>query len=459
MARPASRRVRRVHHTARLHRSRVRCIPLHDGALRQRLLVQVGIVLAATMLLSGWLAGFARSADWPSFRGPQGNGVAAGETVPTEWASDKNIRWRTELNGTGNSSPIVFKGRVLVTVAEDRGAKRHLVSYDRETGEEQWRQTVTWKENEVTHQTNPWCGSTPAATADRVVVWHGSAGLYCYSLDGKELWSTDLGEFLHMWGYGSSPVIHDGLIYLQCGPGVNTFMAAISLADGQVQWKTEEPGGVDGSSPKMTGSWSTPLVVPVNGKPQLVSSLPTRVVAYDLKTGDILWTVGGLPSSRGNLVYTSVTVSGDIGIAMGGYKGPSMGFRLGGSGDVTEDNRLWHSVEGQPQRIGSGVIVDGTLYMANAGPGTAQAIDIKSGDVLWQDRLRGNHWGSIVMAGGLLYATDQKCTTHVFRPSPEKLDVVSVNRLNEPTNSTPAISDGEIFLRTSRALYCVSTKK
>ncbi|MCA9118374.1 MAG: PQQ-binding-like beta-propeller repeat protein, partial [Planctomycetaceae bacterium] len=376
---------------------------------------------------------------------------------PTEWGKDRNIRWRTELNGTGNSSPIVIEGRVFVTVARDEGAKRNLICFDRQTGKELWTRTVEWTKNEVTHQTNKWCGSTPAATKDHVVVWHGSAGLYCYTLDGEELWSTDLGKFEHMWGYGSSPVIHEGMVYLQCGPGVNTFMAGIGLADGELKWKTEEPGGVDEGSPRMVGSWSTPLVVDVDGQQQLVSSLPTRVVSYDLQTGEILWTVDGLTSVRGDLVYSSMVVAGDVGVAMGGFRGPVLGFRLGGRGDVTGQNRLWHEIEGQPVRIGSGVVVDGTLYMANAGPGTAQAIDINTGEVLWQDRLRGNHWGSIVMADGLLYATDQKSNTHVFRPSREKFDVVQVNSLNEPSNSTPAISDNEIFLRTAEALYCVST--
>jgi outer membrane protein assembly factor BamB len=164
-----------------------------------------------------------------------------------------------------------------------------------------------------------------------------------------------------------------------------------------------------------------------------------------------------LPSERGDLVYTSTVIAGNLGVAMGGYKGPAIGFKLGGSGDVTDTNRIWREEDKQPQRIGSGVVVGNHLYVANAGPSTAQCIDIETGKDLWVDRLDGgDHWGSVVMAAGRLYVTGQKGITHVFKPNPEKLELLASNDLGESSNATPAISDGQIFLRTDGHLYCIA---
>src|SRR5690606_26331834 len=147
--------------------------------------------------------------DWPAFRGPNGDGTADASGLPVEWGPDRNIKWKVPLPEPANSSPIVSNGRVFVTYAEDRGQQRHLVCFDRQTGEQLWKASVPFANVEETHETNPYCGSTPVADGERVVVWHGSAGMHCYDFDGNPLWSQDLGEFHHMWGYGSSPIIHD----------------------------------------------------------------------------------------------------------------------------------------------------------------------------------------------------------------------------------------------------------
>ena len=129
---------------------------------------------------------------------------------------------------------------------------------------------------------------------------------------------------------------------------------------------------------------------------------------------------------------------------------------MGGTGDVTKSNTLWRSEGKQPQRIGSGVIVDGFLYIADADGGVAQCYDIGTGEIRWKTRLGGKgHWGSTIFADGKLYATNQNGTTHVFRPNPEKFDEIAVNRMSEPTNATPAVSNGQIFLKTDKSLYCI----
>lgn len=413
---------------------------------------------AVVLLLSGRAA----ADDWPMFRGPQGTGVSAETEFPVEWGPEKNVRWTTELTGTGNSSPIVSAGRVFVTTATEKGRQRHLVCLDRTNGKVLWTRTVSYPHDDPTHTTNPHAGSTPAADGEVVVVWHGSAGVHCYGFDGEPRWSRDLGEYRHIWGYGSSPVLWRDRIFLNAGPGERQRMVALDRATGRVLWETPEPGGSSGEEKDpqrgWIGSWSTPVLITVDGAPQLLCSQPTRAVAYDPADGKILWWVTGLASPpRGDLVYTSPVIGDGLAVTAGGFQGPIIAFRLGGEGDVTETNRLWRQTQRNPQRIGSGVIVEGDLYQPNAGPTTIQCVDAHTGDQQWQARLPGgNAWGSVVQAGGRLYVTTQSGTTHVFRPNPESFDLLASNTLGESSNATPALSNGEIFLRTAHHLYCIA---
>lgn len=418
------------------------------------------ILLAALCPVSLLLTTSDRAAaeDWPAFRGPTGLGVSTEADVPTEWGPKQNVKWTTPLPGPANSSPIVVAGRVLLTTAVEKGAKRTLHCFDRATGKEQWARTVEAKPGIETHDTNPYSGSTPVSDGQRVVVWHGTPGLFCYDLEGKLLWEKDLGPVKHIWGYGSSPVIVDGRVLVNFGPGENSALLAVSLEDGDVLWRNDFPGAFDRNpGGGYVGSWSTPVVTEIGGKTVAITSLPTRVVAVDPTDGTELWSVDGLKHDGANheLAYTSVVLADGVGVAMGGFKGPAIGFKLDGTGD-DDQRRLWREGGGNPQRIGSGVVVDGHLYMANAGPGTVQCLEPATGKVLWRDRLQGgNAWGSLVLAGGNLYVTCQDGTTNVFRPNPEKFDPIATNKLPGKCNSTPAISDGELFIRTYEALYCI----
>jgi len=396
------------------------------------------------------------AADWPAFRGPTGSGVAEGEKAPTKWSGEENIKWKTALPRPGNGSPIVVKGRVLVTSAEDeQGRRRSLYCFDAASGHQRWVRTVTIDKTMPTHKTNPYCGSTPASDGQRVVAWQSSAGLYCYDLDGEELWSRDLGEFRHMWGYGSSPILHKGRVILHTGPGKRVFVMAIDLETGKTIWETDEPleGSDRNAAGKFMGSWSTPVIARVDDREQIILQLPTRVNAYDADTGEIVWTCAGNRHDRGDLAYSSPIVVGDLCFVTGGFHGVSMAIRLGGTGDVTGTHRLWRK-EKMPQNIGSAVVVDGLVYRPNAGPGTIECIDPTTGHVRWEARA-GNHWASIVMAGGLLYATDQTAKTIVFRPDAERLDVVATNQLPGSCNATPAIAHGRIHIRTNGYVYCI----
>ena len=402
----------------------------------------------------------AMGGDWPSFRGPYGNGFASDSKAPIVWSAEQNILWKTALPRPGNGGPIVSAGRVFVTSAQDEhGRQRSLFCLDAKSGNVLWVRTVEIDEEMPTHETNPYCGSTPVCDGQRVFVWHGSAGLYCYDLQGKKLWVRDLGEFRHMWGYGTSPILYEDSVILHSGPGKRIVLTAVNSATGERIWEQEEPVSGDGEqrddeSPH--GSWSTPSMVRVGDQHQLIVVMPTRVNAYHPSTGELIWWCSGLRHKRGDLAYSSAIVSEKLCFVTGGYKGPSMAIRLGGAGDLSESEHLLWRQEENPQSIGTGVIVDGVIYRPNAGPGTIDCIDSETGDILWSDRaVGGNHWSSMVSVGGLLYATNQDGTTSVFRPNKQQFESVAVNTLGEPTNATPAIAGEHIFIRTNQHLVCI----
>jgi len=415
------------------------------------------ISLIAALCFS--LNSIANSADWPGFRGPTHNGVTK-DSAPTKWGEDENILWKVPLPHPGNGSPIVINGKILLNSAEDaEGKKRSLFCFDAQSGKQLWKQTVTISKKMPTHKTNPYCGSTPVAQGNRVIVWHATAGLHCYDLKGKKIWSRDLGEFRHIWGYGTSPVIDGNRIFLNTGPGKKVMVACFDLETGKTIWeKIESQDGTPdkNAAGKYKGSWSTPIITTFIQSRQLISIMPTRVVAYDTDNGNIIWFCNGVNHQRGDLSYSSAVIAGNICYVTGGFKGPSMGIRLGGKGDVTKSHRLWR-IENQPQSVGTGVIVGGLVYRPNAGPGILDCIDPQTGKVRWKERGTGNYWASTVKAGDYLYATAQDTTTIVFKANPDRLEEVSRNQLEAKgtCNATPAISDGKIYIRTFTHLYAI----
>ena len=225
---------------------------------------------------------------------------------------------------------------------------------------------------------------------------------------------------------------------------------AVDKKTGQEAWKVDQTKNKGGDG--FYGMWSTPLVARVNNQDQLLVSFPQQFKGLDPKTGKELWSCDGLTQ----LVYTSPLYSDGVAVAMSGYGGAALAVKLGGTGDISAD-RLWHHPRNS-QRIGSGMIVGEHLYMANAGGGTAQCFELRTGKEVWKERLGPSHWGSLVLADGKFYTTDQDGDTYVFAASP-KFELIGRNRLNEHTNATPSISDGEIFIRTYQHLWCISGSK
>lgn len=405
------------------------------------------------------------AANWPAWRGIAGDGITAETDLPLTWSATENVKWKIPLPERGNSTPIVWGDRIFLTQAV--GADRLLVAFARKDGKELWRGGAKGVEREPTHETNPYCSSSPVTDGEHVIAWFGSAGLWCFDRDGKELWHRDLGPHRHIWGYAAAPVIHGDLCYLNFGPGDRTFLLAVDKRTGKDAWRVEVPAivpslprtdGFGSKSDGVIGSWSTPIVVKTAEREELVVTFPEQVQAFDLKTGKQLWHCRGLNP----LLYTSPVAGEGVVVGTGGYGGSSLAVRAGGSGDVTDTHRLWHKPRDQ-QRIGTGVIKDGHLYVLNT-PGVAQCIELKTGAVVWQERLagtgaRGESWSSVVLSGDRLYMINQGGDTLVLRASP-KFEKMATNALNDGlTNASHAISDGEIFIRTHAHLWCVGNSR
>jgi outer membrane protein assembly factor BamB len=398
------------------------------------------------------------AANWPAWRGPLGTGITEEKDLPTKWSKTENVKWQVPLPEPGNSTPVVWGDRIFLTQAV--GERRTVMCLSRADGKVLWQQGVTAKENEPTHPTNPYASQSPVTDGERVIVAFASDGLFCYDMDGKEQWSrTDLGQQIHIWGAGTSPVIRGDLCFLNFGPGATTYLLAVDKKTGRTIWKHDEDIGYGQSSKEHpqyrtgVGSWSTPVFMNVEGKEQLLMSWPRRLAAYDPATGKELWTCAGLTP----LVYSSPIYGDGIAVAMSGFSGSAMAVRAGGSGDVTESRRLWLHPR-SPQRIGSGVVHEGHIYIHND-PGTAMCLDLKTGDLIWQEKLRGGaNWSSVMLSGDKCYTMTQGGNCLVFRASPQ-FELISENTLGERSNSSVVPSNGELFLRTHRSLWCIAEKR
>jgi outer membrane protein assembly factor BamB len=302
--------------------------------------------------------------SWPAWRGgARGSGITGETELPLEWGPEKNVRWRVGLPDRGNSTPVVWDDRVFITQPIESENFRGTMCFDRKTGDVLWQQGVTYSKPERSHRTNPYCSASPVTDGERVVVSYGSAGVYCYDFEGKELWSRDFGPQDHVWGHASSPVIYGDLCFHYHGPGKGSRLYALDLKSGETVWEFEEPDwkpgkrtdGFQGRDDEgVIGTFGTPIIVNAEGRDELVMSFPMEIRAFDPGTGRELWRCGGLNP----LVYGSPVSDEGIVVAMGGYYGNSLGVRAGGEGDVTESHRLWRE-ERHFGGIGSGVATDG----------------------------------------------------------------------------------------------------
>lgn len=388
------------------------------------------------------------AADWPAWRGPTGQGFSQEKDIPTTWSDTENVKWKVPLEHQGNSTPVIYGERIFLTQANKGGTVRSILCFNRADGKKLWQKDVAYSEKERNWNPNWYANASPATDGERVVVTFGSAGMYCFDFSGKELWKrTDLGKWEHSFGNASSPVLYGDLVIQWCGPNQRgrNFLLGANKETGKTVWEHDEK----------KGSWGTPLLIKVDGKDQLLLATVPALKGLDPKTGKELWHCDGLTK----YVYTSPLYGNGIAVAMSGYHGAAFAVKLGGSGDITK-NRLWLHPQ-NIQRVGSGLVLGDHVYLVEEN-GVPHCYNLKTGDEVWKVTKRpnaGNTWGSMTYADGKLYVLCRSGKTLVFKASP-KYELLATNDLGRgrATNSSIVISNGEIYIRTFKYLWCIGKK-
>jgi len=436
--------------------------------------------------------------DWSRFRGPNGSGIAI-ETVPTPttFGPEENLQWKTTLPGPGSSSPIVVGDRVYITcwsgyaegrddLGDLRNLKRHLVCLDRQTGKMVWDRTIDSDGQEEAYRgmfaENGYASHTPVSDGERIYVYFGKGGAAAFDLSGERLWLTSLGKESDRrgWGSASSPVLFDDLVIITAS-AESQALVALDKQTGKEVWRKEAEG--------FAGTWGTPVLVKVDdSRTDLVLAVPYEIWGFDPKTGKLRWYCEAMNTDS---FCSSVAVDKDVIYAVEGRGGGSIAVRAGGSGDVTKTHVVWSGRHNS--RISTPLVVDGRVYFITGG--IANCITAEKGDKVFQARLGeggnapagpgaggrpgrggfggggfggpgggrgggrgGQDYSSPVAADGKLYYVSRGGDIHVLKLG-ETFEKLATNRLTseaEDFSGTPAISDGQIFIRSSRHLYCVS---
>ncbi len=400
----------------------------------------------------------AHADNWPQWRGPMMNGVSNEKNLPVSWTTEENVVWKLALPGLSGSTPIVWRDRVFLNVAE--GSDLYLWSVDRVKG------TLVWKKllgnGNVTMRKQNMSSPSPVTDGKNVYVMTGTGVLKGFDFSGKELWSRDLqreyGAFGLNWGYASSPLLAADALYIQVLHGMKTddpsYVMRLDKNSGKTIWKVDRPTDAVMESPD---SYTTPAVLRYGKTTELIVTGGDCVTGHDLRSGKELWRANGLnPEKNGNYrIVASPVIFNEIIYAPTRVK-PLLALKAGGRGDVTISHLLWSTINGPDVPT---PVTDGQYFYVVNDRGIMWCLDAKTGaEVYAQQRLKpGAYSGSPVLADGKIYVTNEDGLTSVVRAG-AKFEVLAENMLNDYCLSSPAISDGQIFIRTSQTLYCIGKK-
>jgi outer membrane protein assembly factor BamB len=405
--------------------------------------------LRYAVLIAALLAAAALTAeDWPQFRGPGGEGHSTEKGLPLQWSETQNILWKSRVPGRGWSSPVVAGGRVWLTTAMDqRGtASLRLLAYDMESGKETLNMEVFSVRNaSLKNEKNSLASPTPIVEGDRVYVHFGADGTAAVSTDGKILWKVTL-SYDSMHGNGGSPTLYRDLMILSCDGSDDAYVVALDKATGKTRWKTPRREPYD-------QSYTTPLVIQVDGKDQVVSIGAFRAAAYDPLTGKEIWRV------RYGDGFSNVPrpVFGHGLVFIGtGFQEPSMlAVRPTGTGDVT-NTHIAYTIERGVPFTPSPLIVGDEFYMVSD-IGVASCLDVRTGKVHWQQRISGNYSASPVFADNRIYFLSEEGVAAVIAPG-KAFQRLAVNTLDGTTFASIAVSQRTLFIRSDTHLYRIGTR-
>jgi outer membrane protein assembly factor BamB len=418
--------------------------------MRKRVL---GIVAVSLLSLS-----VVRAENWPQWRGPNLNGVSNEKNLPVKWSSEENVVWKVAMPGLSGSTPIIWRDRVFVSAAE--GDNLALWCIAKNNGEVVWKQPLG--AGNVKMRKHNMSSPSPVTDGRAVYVMTGTGILKAFDFAGKELWTRDIqkdyGSFGLNWGYASSPLLFDDSLFVQVLHGMKTdepsYVMRIDKKNGKTLWKVDRPTNAIRESPD---SYTTPALLRYGKTTEIVITGGDCVTGHDPANGKELWRANGLNPENNPFyrIVASPIIFNEIIYAPTRVK-PLLALRAGGRGDVTSSHVLWSTVNGPDVPT---PVTDGKYFYIVNDRGIVWALDAKTGaEVYGQQRIKpGTYSGSPVLADGKIYITDEDGLTTVIAAGP-KFEVLAQNPLNEYCLSSPAISDGRIYIRTSGHLYAIGKK-
>jgi outer membrane protein assembly factor BamB len=388
----------------------------------------------------------ASAEDWPVWRGPRLDGTSTEKNIPVYWSATSNIVWRTELPGSGHASPIVWRDNIFTISASSQS--RVLLSLDRKTGRILWQQTVIVSPMERKHSLNSHASSTPATDGRLVYVAfldRAEMVVAAYDFDGKQRWLVRPGSFSSMHGFCSSPILHKDKVIVNGDHDGDSYLVALDRATGKTLWKVPREN--------KTRSYCVPLLRELAGRTQMILSGDKCVASYDPNDGSRYWMIDGpteqfvaspVYNERAGLLFVS-----------GGFPDHHiLAIKPDGQGNITKSDKIvWRTNRGVAYVPSP--ISEGHYFLVVSDSGVAHCFEANSGNLMWQERL-GEHHASLVSANGLVYFLNDNGVMNVVRPGPEFVRVAQ-NEIGEKTFASPAISQGQFFLRGDKHLFCIGT--
>ena len=384
----------------------------------------------------------ARSEDWPMWRGPRGDGISQGEDIPTKWSTEENIRWKLEVPGEGRSSPIVCRDSVFVTTSHTETLSRRLIRIDRETGKFVWNVEVHQGPIEKQHRQNTSASSTPATDGKRIYcafVDNQKMVVSAVDWDGKIVWSVSPGSFYASHGFAASPVLCDGGVLINGHQDGGAFVVLLEGVTGKEKWRYRPETDLR--------SFSTPVLASFEGTRQIILTGAKQTVGLEPETGEKIWWVDG-PTEK--FVCTPSIGLGHVFSFGGSPSERACAIRLGGRGDLTKTNIVWTKERSMPY-VPTPLLLGKYLHIMNDA-GIYSCVEPVSGDVLKTLRKGGNTYSSPIGVHDKVYFFDDTGLCTVIRNSAD-YEVLAKNALEELVQTTPAISDGAMYVRGERHLW------
>ncbi|MDG2390842.1 MAG: PQQ-like beta-propeller repeat protein [Planctomycetaceae bacterium] len=409
--------------------------------------------------------------NWPHWRGPNHDGTAPDANPPLKWSSQENLKWKVEIPGEGSATPIIWNGRVfmLSSIESDLMAKNPVqphpedktvppsnlyeftvFCFDADTGKQIWKQIACTKVPvSGRHQTNSYAAGSPTTDGERLYASFGSHGVYCFDMDGKRLWSRDLGTMRTRrgWGEASTLLLHGDSLIVPWDQEDQSRVIVLDAITGETRWEKarDEPTG-----------WSTPVTADYGGKTQLILNGTNRIRSYELKSGKDIWQAGGMTV---NAIPTPL-IHEDIAYLMSGYRGSlAVAIPLSAKGDITDSETiLWKHSRSTPY-VPSPIILGDQIYFTASNSSVLTSLDLKTGrPIFGPERIGelGNVYASPVATKDRIYLTGRDGTTVVIKPGKE-LEILAVNQLGEPVDASPAIIQNRIYLRSAKSLFCLES--